>query len=232
MNSSDFKLERSSSHSGNNDTTKDTTNHLTDNDSESETRHAPGRASFILPETVQFGYHDVHHSKQMSLSEDRLSATKKDPTVQYAHGVCYGALPLRGTAEFEVEITSYGTPWSGTMKLGVMRCESNSKIVVPRYSPEGTEHCVWSSSKIHSRLTGGHAVEEVERAYGKVNLDDLKIGNRVGLRLSYDGALSFYVDGRSQGVAAENVYLKGHDVYAVVDHYANCKATRITRAGA
>ncbi len=234
------ETESTTSHPNHQDTTKDFThqlNPLTDSASTAEASYvAPGRASFILPETVQFGYHEISHSKQMIISDDRLSATKSDPASQYAHGVCYGAIPLRGTAEFEVEIISYGTGWSGTMKLGVMRCKADSKISVPRYSPEGPEHVVWSSTKIHNRLSGGLSmggpnVDETEKQYSTVNLDDLTVGSRLGFRLSYDGALSFLVDGKSHGVAAENVYLKAHDVYAVVDHYANCKATRITRAG-
>ena len=247
MDGSRPETESTTSHSNHQDTTKNIThqsNPPTDSLSlrlqslslarHSEASYVPKRTSFILPETVQFGYHETSHSKQMILTEDRLSATKSDPASQYAHGVCYGAVPLRGTAEFEVEITSYGTGWSGTMKLGVMRCPTDSKINVPRYSPESTEHVVWSSTKIHNRLSGGvcnGGVDETEKQYSNVNLDDLKVGSRLGFRLSYDGALSFLVNGKSQGVAAENVYLRGHDVYAVVDHYANCKATRIIRAG-
>lgn len=186
--------------------------------------------TFLLPDIIQFGYHSVY-SRQMSISEDGFTATKIDPGSHYGHGVCYGAKPLKGTTEFEVRITSYGTGWSGTMKLGVMRCKAGHPIdrhSVPRYSPEGVDHCVWSSSKIHNRMTGK---QETEKSYGHVNLDDLGEGHRVGLRLTHDGVLSFFVNGKSQGVAAENIYLKGFDVYIVVDHYANCKATRITRAG-
>ena len=189
--------------------------------------------TFQLPDIIQFGYHSVY-SRQMSISEGGFTATKIDPGSHYAHGVCYGAKPLRGTTEFEVKITSYGTGWSGTMKLGIMRCKTGVPIdrnSVPRYSPEGVDHCVWSSSKIHNRLTGTQVVPEAEKPYGNVNLDDLGEGRHVGLRLTHDGVLSFLVDGKSQGVAAENVYHKGFDVYIVVDHYANCKATRITRAG-
>ena len=141
----------------------------------------------------------------------------------------YGEKALRGTAEFEVELVSYGTGWSGTLKLGVMRCKTGNPIDknIPRYSPEGTHHCVWSSDKLHNRLTDCFT----EQHYGLVNLDDLRAGDRLGMRVTHDGVLEFFVNGRHQGVAIEGIYERGYDVYAVVDHYANCKATRITRAG-
>lgn len=187
--------------------------------------------TFILEDTVQFGYHNVS-SPQMKITQNGIAAEKRDPNSHYAHGVAYGARPLKGTAEFEVKIASYGTGWSGTLKLGVMRCLKDCPLVpgphIPRYSPEGVDHCVWSSDKIHNRLY----TPAVESNYvGAMNLDDLREGDRVGMRLSHDGVLVFFVNGKSQGVAAENIYDKETDVYAVVDHYANCKATVITRAG-
>lgn len=192
----------------------------------------PATSHFILEDIVQFGYHNVS-SPQIKITQDGLAAEKKDPDSHYAHGVVYGARPLKGTAEFEVKIASYGTGWSGTLKLGVMRSKKDMPLVsgpsIPRYSPEGVDHCVWSSDKIHNRLNTP-AVESNYRS-SKINLDDLREGDRVGLRLSHDGVLTFFVNGRSQGVAAENIYDKNCDVYAVVDHYANCKATVITRAG-
>lgn len=142
----------------------------------------------------------------------------------------YGEKPLRGTAEFEVELVSYGTGWSGTLKLGVMRCKTGNAITdktIPRYSPEGTHHCVWSSDKLHNRLTDCFT----EQHYGSVNLDELRAGDKLGMRITHDGTLEFFVNGKHQGIAAEKLYQRGYDVYAVVDHYANCKATKITRAG-
>lgn len=186
--------------------------------------------TFILEDTIQFGYHSVS-SSQIKITDDGLAAEKRDADSQYAHGVAYGARPLRGTAEFEVKIASYGTGWSGTLKLGVMRCKKDVPLVtgtsIPRYSPEGVDHCVWSSDKLHNRLVN----PVVESNYGNTNLDDLREGDRVGMRLSHDGVLVFFVNGKSQGVAAENIYDRNCDVYAVVDHYANCRATVITRAG-
>ena len=185
--------------------------------------------TFLLEEDIQFGFHNVC-SHQMSVSMDGMYAEKKDPTSYYAYGVAYGAKPLRGTSEFEVEIVSYGTGWSGTLKLGVVRRPSGEEPQlkdIPRYSPEGMEHCVWSADKVHNRMGGAAS----EKQYGSVNLDDLREGDRLGMRLSYDGVLVFFVNGLSQGVAAEGVYQKGFDVYPVIDHYANCKATKIIRAG-
>ena len=185
--------------------------------------------TFLLESEVQFGYHPVC-SSQVTVSDDGLSAEKRDPTSYYAHGVAYGAKPLRGTAEFEVEILSYGTGWSGTLKLGVMRCKTGGEIQqkdIPRYSPEASDHCVWSSDKMHNRLD----IRLAEKSYGYKNLDELRSGDRLGMRLSHDGVLVFFVNGIWQGVAAEKVYEKGYDVYPVIDHYANCKATKITRAG-
>ena len=169
-----------------------------------------------------------NHAPQ--ISKDGRSAAKKDPSATYAYGVVYGERPLKGTAEFEVELVSYGTGWSGTLKLGVMRCKMSSCVTdktIPRYSPEGTHHCVWSSDKLHNRLTDCFT----EQHYGEVNLDELRAGDKLGMRVNHEGTLEFFVNGRHQGVAAEDLYQKGYDVYAVVDHYANCKATRITRSG-
>lgn len=188
--------------------------------------------TFILPQTVQFGFHNVC-SDQVRIADNGLSAEKKDPNLHYAHGVVYSAMPLKGTAEFEVTMTDYGTGWSGTLKLGVAKYKAGRSVQVnrvPRYSPEAANHCVWSSDKIHNRLKSNQNGTP-ERQYGMKDLDALREGDRLGLRLSHDGKLMFFVNGKSQGVAAEKVYEKGHDVYVVVDHYANCKATVITRAG-
>ena len=196
-----------------------------------ETSNDSSSKTFFLPKSVEFGFHKVC-SEQVTVTENCLKAEKKDPSLHYAHGVTYGAKPLKGTAEFEVTLADYGTGWSGTLKLGVARYKAGHSFQVnniPRYSPEAPNHCVWSSDKVHNRLQTNQNV--LERQYGFRNLDSLREGDRLGLRLTHNGSLVFFVNGMDQGVAAENVYEKGHEVYAVVDHYANCKSTIITRAG-
>ena len=187
--------------------------------------------TFILPQIVQFGFHEVC-SDQIRIVENGTKAEKKDPTLHYAHGVAYSALPLRETAEFEVAMIDYGTGWSGTLKLGIAKYKTGRSILVnkiPRYSPDAADHCVWSSDKVYNRLHSNQ--KSPEEQYGLVELDVLREGDRLGLRLSHDGVLTFFVNGKSHGMAAENIYEEGYDVYAVVDHYGNCKATVITKAG-
>ena len=209
-------------------------NHLESNGVEKPTDEAENGEckSYVLPKIVEFGFHHTS-SNQIEIIEDGLKAQKKDPHLHYAHGVAYGARALRGSSEFEVTLKDYGTGWSGTLKLGVAKFKSGHSLHVkdiPRYSPEGVHHCVWSSDKIHNRLYPSQPTL-FEKHYGKKNLDELVAGDRLGLRLSSDGRLVFFINGKHQGLAAENVYEVGYDVFPVVDHYANCKATVITRAG-
>lgn len=188
--------------------------------------------SYVLQKTVEFGFHPVH-SDRMKLSKDGLLAEKKDPHEVYAYGVVYGHKVLRETTEFEVEIASYGTGWSGTLKLGVMQQKAGSKIKleeIPRYSSDAKNYCMFSSDKLYNRLIG-YSADPERKEYSSVNLDSLHKGDRVGMQISHDGVLIFFVNGKSQGVAAQDVYQKGFDVYAVVDVYAQCTAVKITRAG-
>ena len=79
---------------------------------------------------------------------------------------------------------------------------------------------------LHTRL----ADRLRKQPYGRINLDKLRLGDRVGMRVTHEGILEFFVNGAYQGSAATGIYQRGYDVYAVVDHYGPCVATKITRA--
>ena len=186
---------------------------------------------FRLAEGTTFGYSDVCDSA-MIISGDRLSAHKKNPSECYAYGVVYGEKPLNGVAEFEVEIIRCHSGWSGTIKIGVMKVPEGKElslrdIKVPRYSSEASGYCIWSVDKLHDNISS----PKVEIPYGRVSLNTLKEGNRVGLKVDENSDLSFLIDGNSQGVAFKNIVSKGHKLFVVVDHCGTCAATRITRSG-
>jgi neuralized-like protein 4 len=63
----------------------------------------------------------------------------------------------------------------------------------------------------------------IER-YG-IDLDKLNQDDRIGLMRTSEGDLIFYVNGESQGVAAENL---PSIVYAIVDVYGKCVQVSIT----
>ena len=188
---------------------------------------------YLLRDKVTFGYNPVS-SCHIAISEDGMCARKKDPEATYAYGVAFGAQRLKGLAEFEVILADVGTVWSGTFKLGVMRVLQDTQLSsssVPRYSPDAPDFCVWCNRKLHNRLSGSLSPSGIETPYGHTSLDNLKVGDRLGLQLTRKGDLSFFVNGVYQGLAAKGVYMSGYDVYAVVDHYGSCKATQVTRSG-
>ena len=200
---------------------------------------ASSEDTFVLRSAVEFGFHSVHDSN-IKLSSNGLLAERINPSRTHCGGVVYGAKVLRGTTEFEVEITSYdGTKWTGTLKLGVMQCKAGSKIKhsdIPKFSPGTTNYCMWHTNwgpnEVDNKLVGYSG--PTRKKYGSansVNLKNLRKGDRLGLRVSHKGVLTFFVNGKSQGVAAQGIYQDGYDLYPVVDVCGQCEAVRITRAG-
>ena len=185
----------------------------------------------MLRSAVEFGFHSIHGCN-IKFSKYGLLAERIYPSDTFNGGIAYGAKVLSGTTEFEVEITSCKTNWSGTVKLRVMQCKAGSKIEhsdIPQYSLDVKFYCMWSSHRVFNKLVGYSG--PIEREYSSTRLENLHEGNRLGLRVSYDGVLTFFVNGKSQGIAAQDVYQEGYDLYPVVDVYGRCTAVRITRAG-
>jgi neuralized-like protein 4 len=199
------------------------------NDLASPNKHYNKKDTYSLPSLITFGFDKEHHSSQMKISEDGKMAIKRDPELVYANGVVYSDRPIKGHCEFEIEIVAYGTSWSGNIKLGLVSHKSGEQrnaSNIPRYTPESIDHCVWCASKLHD-----HIISMTEFPYGQKTLDDLRVGDRLGIQLTKNGSLQYFLNGVPQGIGATNLYRPGYDLYMVVDHYANCRITKITRAG-
>lgn len=166
----------------------------------------------------------------MEVSDDGREAMKFEPQIVYSKGMAYSELPLKGHSEFEIEVTGYGTSWSGNIKMGVTQCPEGEFIdhEIPRYSPDATDHLVWCASKIHDHIRN---IKEYPYGTTCTTLDDLRRGDRLGIQITPNGTLSFLVNGRNQGPAVLDIYQPGYEIYVTIDHYANCRATRITRSG-
>ena len=168
-----------------------------------------------------------YHSDKVKISNDGLEAIRIDPELEFQQGVVYSERPVRGHVEFEVEIISYSTKWSGSLSLGVMLHKSQTslwEVALPHNTPPAPNHCVWCGNEVYDNITTMKMMP-----YSR-NLDELRKGDRAGLLITSDGELHFLINGAPQGRATYNIYRPGYDVYIAVDHWANCTATRITRA--
>lgn len=175
---------------------------------------------------VQFGFHSST-GEHIRLTDDGLGATRMNSSKILDGGIVYGAYPLNRRAEFEVKIVKSIDVWYDGLQFGVMKYEKGEPSPqIPSDCRGAVNHCVWSSQWLFNFVARNEQSE-----YGSVNLDDLREGDRVGLRLSEDGVLQFTVNGESQGIAAKNIYTRNSDVYAVVNHSGSCVATKITKAG-
>ena len=181
---------------------------------------------------IQFGYHSAA-GKNIRITNNGLGAERMnhEDDIHFLNGVAYGAQPLKGLAEFEVKMVTYGRKWAGSLRLGIRRTKRGITIKsgsgIPKDSYDAEHHCVWSGQRLSNNL-----ITPGERSdYGYVDVRDLREGDCVGLCLSRDGVLEFTVNGESQGIAAKSIYTRDTDVYAVVDHYGRCVATVITKAG-
>ena len=179
---------------------------------------------------IQYGYHSAS-GELIRITNNGLGAERMNPETDHGNGVAYGAQPLKGLAEFEVKMVSYGGRWSYSIQVGVMRCKKGATIQsgpgIPKNSLDSKDHYVWADCRLFNNLVTPRENSD----YGYVDLDDLREGDCVGLRLSRDGTLEFFVNGESQGIAAKNIYTRDTDFYAIVDHCYNCVATVITKAG-
>ena len=178
-------------------------------------------------EDIQFGYHSAS-GRQIRITNDGLRAERKGPHTVADDGVAYGARPLKGLAEFEVKIVSYWAKCASSIQLGVMRCKKGA-LIEPGTSiyQHAVNHCVWGGQQLFNNLVTPSKTSD----YGYVELGDVHVGDCVGLRVSEDGSLEFFVNGKSQGIAIRNIYTRKSDIYPVVDHRCDSAATVITKAG-
>ena len=177
-------------------------------------------------ENIQFGYHSTA-GEIIQITSDRLGAERVDLSDRFArvNGIAYGARPLKGMAYFEVRLTCYRTSDSATsLEFGVIRCEKGDPPIFISYF---NDYCLWNQKWLRGSLVTPQSMSD----YGYVDLSHLCEGDRIGLHISQDGVLEFFINSESQSIAAKNIYTRDSDIYAVVDHRGNCIATRITKAG-
>ena len=202
-------------------------------ESEEDTPEIPPD-TFVLPGNITFSFHPVA-GRNVILSKNKQCARRRRPKISMGECVVYGAKPLSGTAEMEVEIDKYDdSEVNSSIRIGLMRVKFHTQLSLedlPRYSEDGDEHCVWLDRRLYHNLNTNSETKRKVTQYGKVGLCQLQRGDRVGLHLTKSGTLLFLMNGQSQGVCVTDVYSKGFRVFPVVDIIGKCCGVKITRAG-
>lgn len=149
-------------------------------------------------------------------------------------GIVYGAEPLRGMAEFEVQLLDYAFSLRGSLKFGIMRHKiPTSAAGIPKLSEHRNNSCMWFRSRFKEKTEFQNNLGRIHllRFYGSVDLCELKENDCIGLQVRTNGDLVFLVNGVSQGVAAHHVYKEGYQVYCFLELVEGYKSVEVTRAG-
>ncbi|XP_075745116.1 neuralized E3 ubiquitin protein ligase 4 isoform X3 [Rhipicephalus microplus] len=164
------------------------------------------------------------HQKKGSLvvtSNENRTAQRIHPHQEFNNGIVMSAQPLRDNQLFEVRIDKKVSTWSGSIEIGVTALDPGT-LTFPS-SATNLREGSWVMSGTGVLQDGKTLIEE----YG-TDLDQLGEGDRVGVMRTSSGELKFFVNGRSQGVAASHI---PPHVYAVVDLYGKCAQISIVEDG-
>ncbi|XP_075541254.1 neuralized E3 ubiquitin protein ligase 4 isoform X3 [Dermacentor variabilis] len=164
------------------------------------------------------------HQKKGSLvvtSNENRTAQRVHPHQEFNNGIVMSAQPLRDNQLFEVRIDKKVSTWSGSIEIGVTALDPGT-LAFPS-SATNLREGSWVMSGTGVLQDGKTLVEE----YG-TDLDQLGEGDRVGVMRTSGGELKFFVNGRSQGVAASQI---PPQVHAVVDLYGKCAQISIVEDG-
>lgn len=131
---------------------------------------------------------------------------------EFNYGLVLSSEPLVDDQLFEVRIDRKINSWSGSIEIGVTACDPESLELPSSATDLRDGSWIMSGSSI---LKDGRSIVEV---YG-TDLDKLGEGDRIGVMRTSEGELEFYVNGVSQGIAAEDI---PNRVFAVVDMYGKC----------
>ncbi|XP_076270318.1 neuralized E3 ubiquitin protein ligase 4 isoform X2 [Rhynchophorus ferrugineus] len=161
-------------------------------------------------------YFHYRCGERITLINENTTAIRNDS--EFDHGLVISAEPLMNDVLFEVIIDRKVNSWSGNLEIGIVDVDPLHFDFPPCASKIQSTSWIMSGTAVFKNGTC-----LIER-YG-FDLDKLNQFDRVGLVKTAEGDLIFYINGESQGVAAEGL---PNVVYAIVDLYGKCVQVSIT----
>ncbi|XP_037940596.1 neuralized-like protein 4 isoform X2 [Teleopsis dalmanni] len=151
-----------------------------------------------------------HCGRRITLLNDNLTAVRSER--DFNHALVFSAAPVKDDFMFEVVIDQKNHSWGGSIEIGVT-AESPDKLDIPAVA-NALRNGTWVMSGIDVRKDGNCLVE----FYG-TDLETLNVGDRVGVMRTSAAELIFFVNGKSQGIAAKCM---PSPLWALVDLYGRC----------
>ena len=152
------------------------------------------------------------------LSNRGRKAARKNAESEFDNALVFSKTVLPERRLFELVIEKKMTLWSGSLSLGVTKCDPNSFESVPA-SVSHLRNGTWVLAG-SSVLKDGLSIRDDYMG----NLEELSIGDRVGVMLLESGELHYFINGKDMGCAAKDV---PKQVYVVIDVYGRCSAIRL-----
>lgn len=177
--------------------------------------------SVIQPQVQTEILHKFHESVGLNiqLNSDRTVATR---CREYNNAVLLSEAALENNELFEIAIQEVAREWSGCLKIGVLSNETGNWLtsmnLVPGMTSIPSDAWYLTSNEVR------HIGYALATNYC-TSLDWLRVGDKIGVKRTYEGNLKFYVNGEDMGVAAFDV---PEMVYAVIELFGSTVAVNIT----
>ncbi|RZF44339.1 hypothetical protein LSTR_LSTR006889 [Laodelphax striatellus] len=156
----------------------------------------------------------------VKLSYNARTAERLRPMDEFNNGVVMTHRPLQDNQLFEIRIDRLVEKWSGSIEVGVTTHNPSALEFPATMTNMRSGTTMMSGCGI---LTNGKGIR---REYGEFNLDELRVGDRIGMMRKANNNLHFFINGLDQGVAARVPPM----VWGVVDLYGmTVKVTIVDR---
>ena len=147
------------------------------------------------------------------LSNRQRRAARANPESEFDNALVFSKTVLPERTLFEVVIVKKMTLWSGSLAIGVTKCDPGGLNPIPA-SVSHLRNGTWVLAG-SSVLKDGLSICDDYMG----NLEYLGIGDKVGVMLLESGELHYFINGVDMGCAAKDV---PKDVYVVIDVYGRC----------
>lgn len=176
----------------------------------------PLSSSLTLGNDLRF--HSIH-GKNARVIHHGVTATRPNAQGEFNDAILMSHRPLKDNEMFEIIIEQMVDRWSGSIEAGVTTIPPD-KLELPSTMTD-LNHDTWM-------LSGSAVMQDgatVRNGY-KCDLDQLRVGTRIGMMRHGDATLHYYVNGEDQGAACSDIPT---GIYAVIDLYGQCAQVSIVQ---